>query len=285
MRRLPLPNGALYPVRTLLGSGAIYGVATLVHGSGFLAVFVAGILLGDARTPYKGEIERFHSSLASLAEIIAFAMLGLTVSLTGLVHGDALLIGLVLAVLLALVVRPVVVGLLLLPIDLTRGERAFVMWSGLKGAVPILLGTYLLTAQVPDADSLYHVIVLVVAFSVIVQGSLVPTVAARCGIPMRVLEPEPWALGMRFRERPTGLRRYQIAAGAPADGCTVADLAIGEDTWISMINRGGVLVPVHGSTILRAEDEILLMVDPHAGGDPHPLFIPTSTPVPSSAAE
>ena len=81
MQRIPLPSGALYPLQTLLGAGAIYGLATVAHGSGFLAVFVAGIFLGDVRAPYKAEIERFHSSLASLAEIIAFTVLGLTVSL------------------------------------------------------------------------------------------------------------------------------------------------------------------------------------------------------------
>jgi len=123
MRR-PLPSGALYPLRTLLGAGAIYGVATLARGSGFLAVFIAGILLGDIRAPYKAEIERFHSSLASLAEIVAFAMLGLTVSLTRLVDGDAWLTGLALAVLLAFVVRPVL------------GERpAGVIGAGVTGVV------------------------------------------------------------------------------------------------------------------------------------------------------
>jgi cell volume regulation protein A len=200
----------LYPLQTLLGAGAIYGLATVAHGSGFLAVFVAGILVGDLRAPYKVEIERFHSSLANLAEIIAFAVLGLTVSLRGLAAGNAWLTGLALAVLLAFVVRPVLVGVLLLPVKLNGGERLFVMWSGLKGAVPILLGTYILSSGVPGADRLYQVVVVVVAFSVIVQGGLVPTVARHVKVPMRVLEPEPWALGMRFRDEPTGLRRYQI---------------------------------------------------------------------------
>jgi cell volume regulation protein A len=181
MRRLPLPTGALYPVRTLLAAGAIYGLATVAHGSGFLAVFVAGILVGDLEAPYKGEIERFHSSLASLAEIVAFAMLGLTVSLARL--GDVWLTGLALAVLLALVVRPVLVGLLLTPITLSRGERVFVLWSGLKGAVPILLGTYLVTI----GGGLYEIVIVVVAFSVIVQGGLLPTVARLSGVPMRPL--------------------------------------------------------------------------------------------------
>jgi len=272
MRRLPLPSGALYPLQTLLGAGAIYGLATLAHGSGFLAVFVAGILVGDLRAPYKAEIERFHSSLASLAEIVAFAVLGLTVSLTGLVHGGAWLTGLALAALLALVIRPILVGALLLPVKLSAGERLFVMWSGLKGAVPILLGTYLLSANVPDADRLYQIVVVVVAFSVIVQGGLVPTVARHAKVPMRVLEPEPWALGMRFRDEPTGLRRYHVRTEAPADGCTIADLALGENTWISMVNRGGNLVPIHGDTVLQAGDEILLLTDPHTSTDPRPLF-------------
>jgi cell volume regulation protein A len=272
MRRLPLPSGALYPLQTLLGAGAIYGLATLAHGSGFLAVFVAGILLGDLRAPYKAEIERFHSSVASLAEIVAFTMLGLTVSVSGLVHGTAWLIGLALAALLALVVRPVLVGVLLLPIRISRGERLFVMWAGLKGAVPILLGTYLLSAAVPDAIRLYQIVVVVVAFSVIVQGGLVPTVAHRVGVPMRVLEPEPWSLSLRFRHEPTDLRRYQITPHAPADNTRVADLDLAEDTWISMINRKGTLLPVRGNTILHAGDEILLLTDPDRGIEPDGLF-------------
>ncbi|MDQ6641968.1 MAG: cation:proton antiporter [Actinomycetota bacterium] len=272
MRRLPLPSGALYPLQTLLGAGAVYGIATAAHGSGFLAVFVAGIALGDVRAPYKAEIERFHSSLASLAEIVAFTVLGLTVSLTELAQGNAWLIGLGLAVLLALLVRPVLVGLLLLPTDLSRGERIFVMWSGLRGAVPILLGTYVLTSGVPDATRLYQIVVVVVAFSVVVQGGLVPTVAHRAGVAMRVLEPEPWALGMRFRDQPTGLRRVNVAPGAPADGCRIDELDLDEDTWISMINRAGGLAPVRGGTVLRAGDEILLLTDPEGSADPTAVF-------------
>src|SRR5581483_5404101 len=77
MRHVSLPNEALYPIRTLAIAGVVYGVASVAHGSGFLAVFVAGLLVGSARVPYKGEIERFHTSLASLAEIVVFVALGL----------------------------------------------------------------------------------------------------------------------------------------------------------------------------------------------------------------
>jgi potassium/hydrogen antiporter len=273
MRHLPLPSAALYPVRTLLGAGVIYGLAATADGSGFLAVFIAGILVGDLRAPYKAEIERFHSSLASLAEIVAFTLLGLTVSLAAMARDGSWLTGTAIAVLLAFVIRPVLVGLLLVPVRLTRGERVFVLWSGLKGAVPILLGTYILTAGGTDARRLYDIVVVVVAFSVIVQGGLVPTVARRAGLPMRVLEPEPWALGMRFRDEPDALHRYQVTDGSPADGCTLADLALGEDAWISMINRGGSVVPIRGDTVLQPGDEVLLLSTPRDDADLGRLFL------------
>jgi cell volume regulation protein A len=269
MQRIPLPSGALYPVQTLLGSGVIYGVATAVHGSGFLAVFVAGIYLGDLRAPYKAEIERFHSSLASLAEIIAFTLLGLTVSLSDLFSTWAWQRGLILAVVLALVLRPALVGLLLLPVDLRPGERMFVMWSGLKGAVPILLGTYILVSGEDNAQQLYEIVVVVVAFSVVVQGGLVPKVAEWGGVPMRVVDPEPWALGMRFRDRPSGLQRFLVAPGAPADGAAIGELELDEDCWISMVSRDGALVAVRGRTVLQAGDEVLLLTDPDAEDPAH----------------
>jgi hypothetical protein len=152
MRRLQLPGEGLYPLRTLAIAIGLYGAATVAHGSGFLAVFVAGIMIGDIAAPFKREIERFHTSLASLAEIIAFVVLGLTVSLTDLVTTKAWLIGGILALLLAFVVRPLLVGPLLLATRLRAGEKVFVLWAGLKGAVPILLGTYILAGGPPRTN-------------------------------------------------------------------------------------------------------------------------------------
>src|SRR5262245_40437232 len=177
MRRVPLPNEGLYTLRVLAGALAIYGVATVARGSGFLAVFIAGILLGDEHAPYKGEIAHFHSALASLAEIVAFVMLGLTVPLYALPHANAWLPGLALAALLSLVIRPVLVGAVLWPVRLQRSERVFVLWAGLRGAVPILLGAFIVQAGTTGASVIYEIIFVVVAFSVIVQGSTVPALA------------------------------------------------------------------------------------------------------------
>jgi cell volume regulation protein A len=189
LRRVVLPNPALYPLRTLAFAGVIYGVAAVAHGSGFLAVYIAGILIGDADIPAKRGIERFHTSLASLAEIVVFVALGLTVDLTALGDNHRWLDGLVLAVVLAVVARPLAVAPLLVPTNLSRNEGLFVMWSGLKGAVPILLASFAVLGAVEDAERIYGIVFVVVAFSVVLQGATIPWAAARLGIPMRTTTP------------------------------------------------------------------------------------------------
>ncbi len=262
MVRLPLPSESLYPIRTLAGAGLIYATATVGHGSGFLAVFVAGICVGDARTPYKREIERFHAALASIGEIAAFTVLGLTVELSSLGTGGAWARGLVLAGLLAFVVRPVLVGLVLWPVRLRGNERVFVLWAGLKGAVPVLLGTYLLSSGQDRRFEAYDVVFVVVLFSVLVQGGLVPAVAARLRLPVEVHQPEPWSLGVRFRDEPEGVHRFTVAAGSGADGATIGELPLGENVWVSLVDRAGTLVQVRADTALQAGDGVVVLAEP-----------------------
>ena len=262
MRRVPLPSEGLYSPRVLAGVLAIFGLATVAHGSGFLAVLVAGVLIGDEPAPYKREIARFHSSLASLAEIVAFVMLGLTMRLPELASTSAWADGLALAALLAFVIRPVLVGLVSLPVRLSVQERTFFLWTGLRGAVPILLGMAVAQSGTPGAARAYQVIFVIVGFSVTVQGGLVPTLAHQLHIPLRSIEPEPWSLGVRFSAEPEGLHRYHVAAGAPADGTTVDDLPGGENAWLSLVIRDGTLLTVAGHTTLQAGDDVLVLADP-----------------------
>jgi cell volume regulation protein A len=262
MRRVPLPSEGLYSPRVLAGVLVIFGLAVVARGSGFLAVFVAGILIGDEPAPYKREIQRFHSSLASLAEIVAFVLLGLTMRLSALGSAGAWSAGLAIAALLAFVIRPVLVGLVSLPVRLTLRERVFFLWTGLKGAVPILLGMTIVASGTPGAARAYQIIFVIVGFSVIVQGGLVPTLAHRLGIPLRTVEPEPWSLGVRFSEEPEGLHRYHVAPGSAADGSPVSDLPCGEDVWVSLIIRDGNLVTPTDDMTLRAGDDVLVLAEP-----------------------
>lgn len=262
MRSVPLPGEGLYPLRTAACVLVVFGVATLAHGSGFLAVFVAGILLGDERAPYKGEIERFHSALASLGEIVAFTMLGLTVDLGQLSRVDVWVPGVVIGALLAFVIRPTVVGPCLLPAQLKTNERWFVLFAGLKGAVPILLGDLILAAHVREAERLYGIVIVVVVFSVLVQGSTVSAVARLLHIPMRRVSQEPWAVGVRLTHEPEGVHLLTVEAGAPADGSRIDELdVLPEAAWISLVVRENQLLPVRGDSTLRAGDDVLILAD------------------------
>jgi cell volume regulation protein A len=265
MRRVPLPSEGLYSPRVLAGVLVIFGLAVVAQGSGFLAVFVAGILIGDEPAPYKREIQRFHSSLASLAEIVAFVLLGLTLRLSALGSSDTWPAGLAIAALLAFVIRPVLGGLVSLPVRLTLSERVFFLWTGLKGAVPILLGMTIAASGTPGAARAYQIIFVIVGFSVTVQGGLVPSLAHRLRIPLRTVEPEPWSLGVRFSEEPEGLHRYHVVAGSAADGSPVSELPCGEDVWVSLIVRDGNLVTATDDMTLRAGDDVLVLADPEQG--------------------
>jgi len=273
IRRVSLPSEGLYPLRTLAVCLMLYGLATLAHGSGFLAVFVAGIVIGDARAPYKPEIQRFHAALAGLAEIVVFAVLGLTVNLAIITRADVWVPGLVLGVLITIVVRPLAVGLCLVPVQLRRNERIFILIAGLKGAVPILLGEFLRAAHVPQAERLYGIVVVVVAFSVLVQGSSVPALARMLRVPMRMTSPEPWALSVRLRDEPQGVHRLAVGAGSAADGLTVEGLGDqAGDIWVSIVVRASGLVPVRADTRLRAGDEVVILAEPELAGTISGLF-------------
>ncbi|ORB75800.1 cation:proton antiporter domain-containing protein [Mycobacterium scrofulaceum] len=275
MRRVALPSEGLYPLRTLASCLMLYGIATLAHGSGFLAVFVAGIVIGDARAPYKPEIKRFHAALAGLAEIVAFVVLGLTVDLNVLIHSDVWIPGLALAVALTALIRPLAVGACLLGVRLRRNERVFILFAGLKGAVPILLGELLRAAHVPNAERLYGIVVVVVIFSVLVQGSAVPGVASLLQLPMRTVETRPWEIGVRLADEPEGVHRFSVAKGAAIEGCTVEGLGdrVG-DIWVSIVVRTTGLVPVRGDTELQAGDEVVVLADPELRDTLAELFGP-----------
>lgn len=192
LTRLALPSSGLYTVRTLAMAGLVYGAASVAHGSGFLAVFVAGLIVGDVDAPFKQEIDAFQDGLATLAEIVVFVALGLTVELSAL-HASRWAEGLALAAFTALVARPLVTGPLLAPTNLRRGEIVFVMWGGLKGAVPILLAAFALGRHVGDAHKLYELVFVVVLASVVVQGGSIALVARRLGIEMERRGPTPRA--------------------------------------------------------------------------------------------
>jgi potassium/hydrogen antiporter len=249
--RVHLTAPTLYPLRVLAGAGVIYGLASVAHGSGFLAVFVAGILLGDVAAPRKGEIESFHSSLAALAEIAVFAALGLSIGYSELDEASVWLEGLALAALLAFVARPLAVGPLLAPVRLNRGEKIFIVWGGLKGAVPILLGSLAVLAAVDDAGRIYGIVFVVVLFSVLVQGATIALAAERLRVPFR-----------RVDHDLAEVTEFVVTEDAFANERRIGELPLGERAWIGVVVRDGRPVAFGPDTKLRRGDRVHVYARP-----------------------
>jgi cell volume regulation protein A len=152
------------------------------------------------------------------------------------------------------------------------------MWGGLKGAVPILLAAFAVLAEVEGAQRLYGIVFVVVALSVIVQGSSLPFVAAKLRVPMRDVEPEPWDLSIRLRTEPRVVRRYIVAPDARAAGMTIRELPIGGRTWISLIIRDGEPAQPRGSTVLEPGDELLVLTEAEDARGLRRLFEADRTP-------
>jgi cell volume regulation protein A len=178
---LAMPTESLEALATLTAAALIYSVASVAHGSGFLAVFIAGVALGDSHVARRPELVRSLTAIAALAEVVVFVALGLTIHLGDFANGSLWRDGFAIAA-IVLVARPVVVAALLSRTRLTVGERAFLAWGGLKGAVPILLATFAVLQGVDDAGRIYNLVFFVVMFSVVVQGTTIAAVARRCGV-------------------------------------------------------------------------------------------------------
>ena len=266
MRHVRLTGPALYPIRVLAGAGIVYGLAAIAGGSGFLAAFVAGIVLGDVAAPRKGEIEGFLSSLAGLAEIAAFVALGLTVSLGDIGSFATWVEGIAVALIVAFVARPLAIVPLLVPARLTRGEKTFIAWAGLKGAVPILLGALALLSTVDDADRLYGIVFIVVLFSVVVQGVSVPTVARRLRIPFR-----------RVDHDLAEVLEFVVRDDAFANGRRLSELPLGERAWIGVLIRDGSPTAISGSVVLEPGDRVHVYCQPEDAAALGRIFAGTST--------
>ncbi len=258
LRNARLPSEAMYPILAVSLAAALYGATSIAHGSGFLAVFLAGLWLADERLPFKAEIERFHASLSELAELTAFIALGVTVNLAA-ISGRDWAQGLALVLAMTMVIRPLVVGVTLPWVRMPVREKAFIAFSGLKGAVPVLLAAFAIIGGVSDAGRVYNLVFVAVLLSVAVQGSFVPLVAQRLAIPMRLKDRLPWELSIRVGREPTGAHEHRVAAGSIADGRSIADLPLEADAWVTLVVRDGEAIAPEDDLVLRPDDRLLVL--------------------------
>jgi cell volume regulation protein A len=261
MGRLHLVTGGLYPALLLAFGLLSFGVATLLQGSGFLAVYLTGIVLGNGPLPYRAGLFRIFDALAWLSQIGMFLMLGLLVFPSRL--GEMALLGVVVALLLALVIRPLVVALLLAPFRYPKNETAFIGWVGLRGAVPIVLATFPVLVAAPGADRIFHLVFFIVVLSAIIPGATVAWATRWLGLESHQ-PPAPHAvLAIESRVSLRGeLVSFYIDEALVVCGLRLNELDFPDGASVALVVRGDQLVPPKGGTVLQPGDHVYVVVEP-----------------------
>jgi potassium/hydrogen antiporter len=261
VNRIDLDAPGLYPVMTLASGILAFGLAAKLGGSGFLAVYLAGIVVGNARIAFQRGVMLFMDGTAWLAQITMFVLLGLLSFPTRVleVAQPALLI----TVVLIFVARPLAVGICLLPFRFNLRELTVISWAGLKGAVPIVLATYPLLMNFEAAETVFDVVFFVVLLSITAQVWTLPWLARRIGAHTPGAPVAPVALEITAVKHLGGdIVDYPVSAGSRVAGRRIRDLALPDDAVVAMIARGREVVPPRGSTRIEVDDHVFFVVVP-----------------------
>jgi cell volume regulation protein A len=263
LRRVALPSSGLYPIAVLALAFVAYSGAALLHGSGFLAVYLATLVLGNTRLPHRAATRGFAEGAAWLAQIGLFVMLGILASPREL--PEAVVPGLIAGLVLLLLARPLSVVISALIVRLARADRlswreqAFLSWAGLRGAVPIVLATIPWAAGLIGAKGVFNEVFVIVIIFTMVQGPTLPYLARI----LRVSAPdEARDLGVEaapLEELNADLLQVTIPPGSGLHGVEIFELRLPSDAAVTMVVREGRSFVPEASTRLRAEDQLLVV--------------------------
>ncbi len=256
LSRSALPSTGLYPLATMAIALLAFAVSGVVGGSPFLAVYVAGVLLGNAALPHRNATLGFAEGLAWLAQIGLFVLLGLLASPSRL--PEALLPALIVGAGLLLVARPLSVLVCAVPLRVPWREQAFMSWAGLRGAVPIVLTTLPITAGLPAAQRIFDVVFLLVVVFTLVQGPTLPFLARRLRVVESGATREVSFESAPLEDMDATLIQFTLPERSRLAGVYVSELRLPGDAVITLVHRAGkIFVPDQG-TVLRAHDHLLL---------------------------
>ena len=252
-----LPAGGLYPALTIGLAFLSYGGATILHGSGFLAVYVAAVILGDGPLPYRASLTRVHDAVAWLSQVLMFLVLGLLVLPSRLLEIAG--VGLLLALFLALVARPIAVAVCLWPFPYTWRDRFFVGWVGLRGAVPIILAVFPVLAGAPGAERVFDVVFFIVVVNAVIPGGTVPWVTRRMKLESADPPRPPAVLEIESRRPLNGeLLSFHIDEALSVTGVPIMDLPFPEGAAATLLVRGQELIAPKGQTVLEPGDHVYI---------------------------
>ncbi|MEX9783511.1 potassium/proton antiporter [Providencia manganoxydans] len=261
INKIKLLATGLYPVLVAACGLLSFGIASNLQGSGFLSIFVTGVVIGNARFVFQRNTFLFHDGLAWLSQIIMFVMLGLLVNPSSLL--EVWFEGLVIALVLTFIARPIAVVPVLKLFGFNREEITLVSWVGLRGSVPIILAIFPFIYGLPGANLIFDVVFFVVLISATLQGSTLPYVARK----LNLMQPPPLLPAATLDitavdQIDADLVEYTLGEDCSAVDRRLSQLALPDQTVIAMITRGKSVLPPRGSTKLLANDHLFVVLKP-----------------------
>lgn len=260
LNRLKFSYQGFYPVFALAFAVFIFGITAVINGSGFLAVYVAGLIVGNSEIIQKRSLLRFFDGFAWLSQVVMFVTLGLLVfpSHVASVVG----IGLLVSAVLMFVARPVSVFLSLAFSKFRWNEKALISWVGLRGAVPIILATFPLLAGLPRAELMFNLVFFIVLTSTVFQGWSIPLLARILKVDAPLERTPNYPLEFDApRESNTELVDLMVPYNSSAVGKTIVELGMPHDSLIVLIIRNEEFLVPSGGTVLESGDTILVLVN------------------------
>ncbi len=258
INRIRLGYEGLYPVLTLALVLLTFGLTAILGGSGFLAVYLAGIVLGHHDFIHKRSLSRFHDGLAWIMQITMFLTLGLLVFPSRLLPTSGL--ALLVAAGLMFIARPASVFIGLLPGALGWREKTFISWVGLRGAAPIILATFPLLAGLHQANLIFNVIFFIVLTSVLLQGTSIPLAARWLGVEAPILPKRTYPI----EYTPMGgfkseLQELTLPAGSKVAGKAIFELQLPDDFLVILVARDNDFIIPYGGLVLQVDDTLLVL--------------------------
>jgi cell volume regulation protein A len=258
-RRVNFATGGLYPVASMAAGALAFGAADSLHGSGFLSVYLAGLVLGSAAIPARNTIRVFHQGFAWVAQIGLFLTLGLLVFPSQL--DDVWVEGTVLALVLVLIARPLATAVATAFDHFSAAERFTLGWAGLRGGVPVVLATFPVIAHVPDSRVFFNIAFFAVVISTLLQGSTFEPLAKRLGLTTdEPALPRPIAETGTIRRLGAEVIEFPVAPADAIVGHHVRDIGLPRDALLNVIVRRGEAIPPRGSTQIEAGDRMHVLV-------------------------
>jgi potassium/hydrogen antiporter len=261
--RIPPSIGAFAPVASVAAGALAYGAADAAHGSGFLAVYLVGLAVGSTPSRYRGQLVAFHVGVAYVAQVALFIVLGLLVFPSQLPHVALASLGLTAALIFA--ARPIAVWASTLALrQFNRRERLLLGWAGLRGAVPIVLGTFVLSSHLGSANTIFNAVFFVVLVSAVLQGTTLELVAKKLGLLVASGRSEP-PLEVTSAWSSLSLVEFAVASDHAVAGAVVRELGLPRQALVALVVRGDEAIPPSGNTTIEPGD-VLVVLAPNGKG-------------------